>query len=146
MMTEKDVDVFYDPPRMEGEERQRVFGRGLDAIIEEDEREGYESATINLVGFRASAVDLGWLHDRIREYWFRERPDPDEARKAITKGIRQVVQRAKKVEVEVTEKLVSVILVTKDDFSYYEYRVQVYIEKDIHPDGRPRLRVACPQD
>lgn len=134
------VDVFYDPPRMKGDARQQVFGVALDAILEEDAREGRESAAINLVGFRASCVDLGWLHDRIDEYWWKARPSPERAKIQIAHALRDVVQRLKYKKIDVTDTHIDVEIKTKDDHGWYAYSFSVYIGKDISPDGRPRLR------
>ena len=137
------VDVFYDPPEMEQDDRQRVFGKALDKVDEHLENDGFEEVgTISMRGFRAAAVDLGWLQDRIREYWFKYEPDWETAVQEIGEGLGRVVQRLKYLNLNKTKTHIEVEMRTKDDHGYYSYEFALYIEKDVRPNGSPNLRVA----
>lgn len=137
----KDIlDIFYDPPRREGDSRQQLFGHALDQILEESEDDSEEVAIINLVGFRASAVDVGWLQNRIVEYWWHHKPDPADVRQHILFAISTVVQRTKEVQVGVTPTHIDILLRTKDDHGWYTYRFGAYIGRDTRSEQGTHLR------
>jgi len=93
---------------------------------------------INTRGWPASAVNLGWLQDRIKVYW-AERPElePDEFACQVRDELCSVVSRLKRVVVDVCwadgtlvvddpdrekgRQCLRIKLVTKDDHGWYDY-------------------------
>lgn len=129
--------IFYGAPELEGDPRQALFGKALDQILEEED--GEEVAIIGLVGFPAASVNVGWLQQRLVEYWWRDRPEPEDAIRDVQMAVSCVVQRAKQVQVGLTPTHIDVLLVTKDDHGWYEYRFSAYIARDERDDSHLRV-------
>ena len=90
-------------------------------------------ATINTsTGFRASAVDLGYLQDtighaialfdmdQVRERWNVDLFD------WVRKTLRTSIQRCKGMQFELAENGIHITLETQDDHGYYNYQFDVF--------------------
>lgn len=128
-----ELKIFTDPPRQEGDDRQRSLGHALDKIHGD---ESYQPlGTVNMVGFPASSVNLGWLQGRLRDYWRRNDVPYEELRTLTLHEIRDVIQRCKMVKIT-PEKWVegtmhmTVDLKTKDDHGWYVYQFSLYLPRD----------------
>lgn len=125
--------IFTNPPRQEGDDRQGTFGAALDQIHGQEE---YQSGgTINMIGFPASSVDLGWLQGRARDYWQQNDVPYEEFRKLAITEIYHVIQRPKMVKMtpekwEEGTTHMTVDLKTKDDHGWYVYEFSVYLKKE----------------
>lgn len=111
--------------------RQQALGTVLGKLQIDDPSESL--GVTNLRGFSASAVDLGWLGDKIRAFASFS-PMPIKTLCGLVEGeLRKVIQRVKSLLVEPDkarpDRAVSVDMLTKDDFGYYRYQFSVVVSR-----------------
>lgn len=137
-----DLKMFIDPPVIVDTRQETFVGPAQDKV--RHYLDGMEIGMIGLQGFKASAVDLGWLNTRIKNCAEQRWPanqvrlaapkhSPVEVQNLILQELPKVVQRLKRIEVIVDEgkkegfTRYSLKFTTKDDFGWYEYGFEVVI-------------------
>ena len=108
--------------------RQRQFRTVMTGLGALTSVTAHPIAVIGMEGFRASRVDLGWLHDEILDH-VRTVPgcEPGRLTALIKAELPQVVQRLEAFSVSTTDwpEPISLSLETKDDLGTYTYSLSV---------------------
>lgn len=130
-MTKDFSDIFAPSIHHPRDPRQAEFRAALEQRVAEHKARGASVVAISMTGFPASAVNLGWLQDRIRTAWEGSRrtmSDAERLRSNVEKQLPSVVQRLKNMSISLQPPHdvapyvdLDVAFVTKDDMGWYEY-------------------------
>lgn len=129
-VTDEKLVLFAGVPHQH--DAHQDFLRGALSDIEIEDGRPLQKKIL-LRGFRASCVDLGWLHDRCEQWWDTntgDTIDDGDIRgfcELINRELPEVVQRLKEWTMRDDGGHLVVRLQTKDDRSWYEYEFSVLL-------------------
>lgn len=121
------ANLVADCPTFPPDLRQEFFFSSMDEMRKNPDWKDLE--VIPMGGFRASAVDLGWLKDRAIRIVVDKLDDhgPHGVAHLVCMMLRRCVQRLKgeMVGADTDRNTIEVLFETKDDEGHYEYRFAI---------------------
>jgi hypothetical protein len=120
------LPAIPEPFGATGDDRQRVFER-IAGVIGEHGESGHVTVANTVHGFRASAVDLGFLQDMLGKAVAELRMEDVRARWSddlfpwFRKALLSWVQRCKRIQISLEENGIGIEIETQDDRGYYRY-------------------------